>query len=257
MEEIQKFSDYASKYNVNQDYSALFSGMNASKTTSTGFDFAEYGMIQKGAYRKLVKTYYAQQDTEKAGGSNTSRNAGTKQKTLLKRSADTLRESAEALQDNSLWEKKKITVKDEKNGEETTKLDYDWDAISKAVNAFVTDYNDVIEEAGSSEERDVLRQTLWMVQGTDKSENILKRAGISIGKDNKLTVDEEKLKKADIGALKTLFTGQVSFASKVAQRAARMSQSTLNTSGTYTSAGTYQCSKTLSKLLEGKVNEEV
>ena len=38
---------------------------------------------------------------------------------------------------DSLWEKKQIKTKDEKTGEETTKEDYDWDSITKAVKSFV------------------------------------------------------------------------------------------------------------------------
>ena len=39
--------------------------------------------------------------------------------TLMKTSADSLKKSADALNDASLWEKKKIKKKDEKTGEET------------------------------------------------------------------------------------------------------------------------------------------
>ena len=38
--------------------------------------------------------------------------------TLMKTSADSLKKSADALNDSSLWEKKKIKKKDEKTGEE-------------------------------------------------------------------------------------------------------------------------------------------
>lgn len=252
MSEIQKFSDYASKYNVNQDYSALFSGMTANnQNTNSGIDFAEYGSIKSGSYRKLIKAYYAQQDAEKVSQVEDS----SKQLTLMKSSADALQKSAEALKSSSLWEKKEITVKDEETGEETTKKDYDWEAITKAVKAFVKDYNDVIEEAGNSDTKNVLRNASWMTQMADKSKSMLARVGISIDKENKLVVDEDKLKSADIGALKTVFTGHNSFANKVAQKAGSISKATQNTSGTYTSKGGY--SDTLSKLVSGKVDEEV
>ena len=70
--------------------------------------------------------------------------------TLMKTSADSLKKSADALNDSSLWEKKKIKKKDEKTGEEIEVEDYDWDKITKAVKSFVEDYNDVVKEAGKS-----------------------------------------------------------------------------------------------------------
>ena len=45
----------------------------------------------------------------------------------------------------------------------------------------------------------------------------------SIGKGNKLELDEDELKKADISSLKTVFTGYNSFAGKTAQKAAGIS----------------------------------
>lgn len=51
-----------------------------------------------------MKAYYAKQDAEKLSGKG-----DTSQKlTLMKTSADSLKKSADALNDASLWEKKKI-----------------------------------------------------------------------------------------------------------------------------------------------------
>ena len=69
--------------------------------------------------------------------------------TLMKTSADSLKKSADALNDSSLCGKK-IKKKDEKTGEEIGVEDYDWDKITKAVKSFVEDYNDVVKEAGES-----------------------------------------------------------------------------------------------------------
>jgi hypothetical protein len=261
MSEIQSFSDYQSKYSVNTDLSALFSGLNTSSSSSSNglfnVDLAEYGLIKKGSYRKLVKAYYAQNDSTKNSSSSSTSSASSKQLTLMKSSADALQKSADALKSSALWEKKTITTKNEETGEQETKQDYDWDAITKSVSAFVKDYNDMIDEAGESSDRNVLQQAVWMTNMTAKSESLLDDIGISVGKDNKLTLDEDALKQSDISTLKTLFTGQNSFASKVSARASAMSQSTLNTSGTYTSSGVYNRSDTLSKLVAGKVDEEV
>ena len=109
------------------------------------------------------------------------------------------------MNDSSLWEKKKIKKKDEKTGEEIEAEDYDWDKITKAVKSFVEDYNDVVKKAGESNTKDVLRNASWMTGMTDKNSNMLAKIGITIGKGNKLELDEDALKQADISSLKTVF----------------------------------------------------
>ena len=145
MSEIKSFSDYTSKYNSNVDYSALFGGTSDSSSVGNTNMLSDYAAIKNGSYGKLMKAYYAKQDAEKLSGKG-----DTSQKlTLMKTSADSLKKSADALNDASLWEKKKIKKKDEKTGEETEVEDYDWDAITKKVKSFIDDYNDVVKEAWS------------------------------------------------------------------------------------------------------------
>ena len=191
---------------------------------------------------------------QKYDASNTK--GDTSQKlTLMKTSADSLKKSADALNDSSLWEKKKIKKKDEKTGEEIEVEDYDWDKITKAVKSFVEDYNDVVKEAGESNTKDVLRKASWMTGMTDKNSNMLAKIGIIIGKGNKLELDEDALKQADISSLKTVFTGYNSFVSKISQKATGISNAANRASATYTNNGTY--SKTDSSLTSSKIDKEV
>ena len=229
MSEINSFSDYTNKYNSNVDYSALFGGTSNSSSLGGTNILSDYASIKNGSYGKLLKAYYAKQDAEKTAGTG-----DTSQKlTLMKTSADSLKKSADALNASSLWEKKKIKKKDEETGEETEVEDYDWEAITKAVKSFIEDYNDVVKEAGESNTKDVLRNAAWMTGMTDKSSNILAKIGITIGKGNKLELDEDALKKsASIG------------------NAASRSKAV-----TYTSSGSY--SNTLSKLVPSTVDERV
>ena len=250
MSEINSFSNYANKYNTNVDYSYLFGSMQTPSTGSS-FSLSDYAAIKNGSYGKLLKAYYAQQDAEKASSSGDS----VQKSTLMKSGADALKKSADALNNDELWEKKIIKKKDEKNGEEIEVEDYDWDAITKAVKSFVEDYNDVVEQAGDSNSKDVLRNAVWMTGITESNENMLSKIGITLGKGNKLELDEEALKKADISSFKTLFTGHNSFADKVSMKANSISNAAARTSGTYKSNGTYN--NTLSELVSKKVDEEV
>ena len=119
----------------------------------------------------------------------------------------------------------------------------------------IDDYNDVVKEAGESNTKDVLRNASWMTGMTDKTSHLLSKIGITIGKGNKLELDEDELKKADISSLKTVFTGYNSFAGKTAQKAAGISNAANRASATYTNNGTY--SKTNSSLTSSKIDKEV
>ena len=250
MSEINNFSDYSSKYNTNQDYSFLF---GATQTVSTGstFSLSDYASIKNGSYGKLLKAYYANQDAEKVSSSKDS----VQKSTLMRTGADVLKKSADALNNDELWEKKKIKKKDEKTGEETEVEDYDWEAITKAVKSFIEDYNDMIEQAGESNSKEILRNAVWITGITESSENVLSKIGIKVGKGNKMELDEDALKKADIGTLKIIFTGHNSFANKVSMKANSISNAAAWSSGIYKSNGKYN--NALSEYASSKVDKEV
>lgn len=79
--------------------------------------------------------------------------------------------------------------------------------------------------------------------------------GITISKENKLELNEDALKKADISSLKIVFTGYNSFANKISQKATGISSAANRAAATYTSSGAY--SNTLFSLVSSKINEEV
>ena len=239
---------YTNYYNMGYDFSALLGGT----VNSSGNLLSDYAAIKNGSYGKLMKAYYEQQDAESASSSG-----DTAQKlTLMRSSADSLKKSADALNNASLWEKKKLTKTDEETGEKIEVEDYDWDAITKAVKSFVEDYNSVVGAAGGSNTKNVLRNAVWMTGMTDKNSNMLAKIGITIGKGNKLELDEEALRKADISSLKTVFTGYNSFAGRISQKASSISNAAARTKAvTYTSSGSY--SDTLSKLVSSTVDERV
>ena len=134
MSEIKSFSDYTSKYNSNVDFSALFSGTSDSSSVGNTNMLSDYAAIKNGSYGKLMKAYYAKQDAEKLSGKG-----DTSQKlTLMKTSADSLKKSADALNDSSLLEKKKIKKKDEKTlaecrKEEATYYEQAYEGFLKAI----------------------------------------------------------------------------------------------------------------------------
>lgn len=242
-----------STINTSNDMSSLFQNLTGSNSTSnSGLDLTDYYAIKNGSYGKLMKAYYKNQDSEK----KTESSGDSKQSlTMMKAGTDSLQKSVTTLMDESLWEKKKIKKKDEKTGEETEVFDYDWDAITKAVKTFVDDYNNVIGKAADSDTKGVLQGASRMTSISGEMSKLLNQVGIKIGSDNKLSVDEEKLKSASIGTMKTLFTGMHSFADKMMQKATVIGRAAAGNDSTYTSNATY--SDTLSKLVAGKVDEEI
>ena len=234
MSKVNNFNDYTGKYN-NTDYSYLFNNMQPASTGGT-FSLGDYAAIKNGSYKKLLKAYYAKQDAEKSAISSDA----MKNSSLVKSSADALKKSANALNNEALWEKKE---------------DYDWDAIKKAVKSFVDDYNSVVKLAGNSDSKDVLRNAVWMTGMTEANDNLLSKAGITVGKGNQMELNEDVLKKADIRTLKTLFTGHNSLADKIDAKANSISNAAARISGTYKSNGTY--SNALAELASSKVDEEV
>ena len=235
MSKVNNFNDYTGKYNNNTDYSYLFNNMQPTSTGGT-FSLGDYAAIKNGSYKKLLKAYYAKQDAEKSAVSSDA----MKNSSLVKSSADALKKSANALNNEALWEKKE---------------DYDRDAITKAVKSYVDDYNSLVKLAGNSDSKDVLRNAVWMTGMTEANDNLLSKAGITVGKGNQMELNEDVLKKADISTLKTLFTGHNSLADKIATKANSISNAAARTSGTYKSNGTY--SNALSELASSKVDEEV
>ena len=235
----------------NNHVSMFLPVLSISNDNGTTNFLGDYASIKNGSYGKLLKAYYAKQ---KAEGASSSKDTMQKS-TMIQSSAETLKKAADALNNDSLWEKKKITKKDEKTGETTETVDYDWDAITKAVKSFVDSYNDAVEEAGESNAKNVLRNTLYMTNNVSKNENLLSKAGITIGKGNKLNLDMDKLKKANISTLKTLFTGYNSLVGRVSQKASSISLAAAKSGRAYTGNGTY--SKVLSSLVSGKIDEKV
>ncbi len=230
--------------------SSLFSSLNNSSSNNymSGINYADYNSIRNGSYRKLVKAYYAKESGTSSSNS-TSKTDSTTDKTTSsqKVNAATVRDSAsnlvndvKELSSDKLWKKTTTTDKDG-----VTSTDYDKDAIYKAVSSFAKDYNSLVSASGNSSDNSVLRTSSTMVAYTKANKNLLSKVGITVGSDNKLTVDEDKFKSADMTTVKSLFTGRGSFG-KMTSTSATSSYSyavsqlaKLSSSSTYSNMGSY------------------
>lgn len=226
--------------------STLFGNLSTSSSSNTTSILSDYASIKNGSYGKLLKSYYAKLDSEDSSSAKPT-DSNSRIQTLTERdSAKALKESAKALYDSEeLFEKKEIKDKDGK-----VTMDYDTDAIYKAVSDFVKDYNSTVEAVGDSSNTSVLNTGSNMVSLTSAMAKSLSKVGITVGSGNKLTIDEETFKSADMNNIKTLFEGSGSFAYRVgssassivnsaASQIANLSGSIYNGTGAYGSSYAY------------------
>lgn len=210
------------------DITSLFGSLSTNNDTMSTFSLADYASIRNGSYGKLVKSYYNKQDEEKNAEKIEESN---KQLVSVKSEADELKKTMSKLMDRKLYEKNE-------DGE------YDWDKITEAVQNFVDDYNEVVDKVGSSDDKSVLRNGVWMTGATKANADLLADLGITVGGDNKLTFKADDLKEAHMSTIKHMFTGANSFADDVFNRALKISnvveQSAGKTGSAYTSSGDYE-----------------
>lgn len=235
------------------DVSYLFSslGSNAANVASSDF-LGQYASIKNGSYAKLMKAYYGQnsssavkslaKDTVKRGNTLTSEE--TRAVTKIQSSTDALKESADVLLSkgsNSVFNLKDITEKDA-NGVETTRKDYDIDAIYNAVNQFAKDYNSVLDAVDGVDIKSVQNRTDSLLGATVQNLKLLNKIGITVDKNGKMSVDKEAFSKSNMSTVKSLFQGSGSYGYQVSAQASMMNFAAdreASKANTYTVKGRY------------------
>lgn len=136
---------------------------------------------------------------------NNSSSVNADEKTLAENAAK-LKKSASALSASDLFEK-------DKDG------NFNADKIADAVETMAKDYNDTIKAFANSESIPALKVGVSMTETSLAFERSLNKIGVSINKDNTLSVDRDKLKSSDMYLVKSLSSGSYSYASKMADKA--------------------------------------
>lgn len=231
--------------------STLFSSLNTgNKTTGAGssdllgISYTDYACIRSGSYFQLMKAYYADPQNNTAGIANVKTTTATskdsaKKLAVIESSTESLNKSAEALYKNSsLFQEKTITDKD---GNKTK--GYDTEAIYKAVSQFVSDYNSVVETAGSSESSKITNAASAMVNTTTENRKLLSAIGITFDSSKyTMKIDKDAFEKADMNKIKTLFQGTGSYAYSIEAKSSMVNmyaKSEASKSNTYGASGGY------------------
>ena len=103
-------------------------------------------------------------------------------------------------------------------------------------------YNKMLKEGGDSNTNSILRSTKSMVNLTKANSSMLGSVGITIGTDNKLSVDETAFKKADMNTVKSLFHTTGGFGYQVSVQAGMIesyAKSEAEKANTYNKTGMY------------------
>jgi hypothetical protein len=249
--------------------SVLFSSLGSSSSSSStsllgstsdllGISYSDYATIRNGSYYKLLKAYYSDSVSSEVSSavSNSTSTSKDSSKTLtsIQSAAESMKESAAALQATGTDNLFTKVSKTDETGKTTT--DYDTDAIYKAVNQFVTDYNNLIDTAADSNTTSILRAAKTMVNYSSVNSNLLSKVGITIGSDNKLSIDKETFQKADMSNVKSLFQDKGSYGYQIQTQAALIdtyAASEKTKSNTYSSSGTYTYNYTTGELYSSAV----
>ncbi len=234
----------------------------------------DYAMIKSGTYKKLLNAYYK---TDRVSSDSSDSESTTKKSNRYDRFAEkklmeaqdkkaeennkyvTIRNEAGDLR-TSAFALNSYTLYREKTAEDGT-TSYDRDGIKNAVKSFVTDYNNLLT-ASSKVDSNIMASGVSssissLMKQTKSNEAALNAIGISIGKDNKLVLDEGKLGSADISAISSLFKGSNSYgnsvstkASEIARQANTTAFNATRTSSSYSQGGRYSVTGYTNNILD-------
>ena len=214
--------------NYNYNVSSLF-GTNDNSSL-----LGEFAAKKTGSYRRLLKTYYSdlkkweQEDTK-----NKNEISAIKDKLQLpsakpgyaqmKKEADGLKSASQALQKDELWAQKDGV--------------YDTEKITSAVQNFVKEYNEVLDQEAKVNSKDISQTAKYMTNLTNTLSKALSKVGIETGKDGKLSLNKDTFKTADMKSVKSLFAGAASYGASVGEKASDIARSTVTDSGLYVNSG--------------------
>jgi len=213
---------------------------NSASSTSSSVSLGDWSMIKSGSYKKLLAAYY-KSDAYNSNESISSGNRTESSKQNMVVANDTSSLVIKTNQVTNLLNKYATQLR-VASGDKKMEIA---DDLYKAASEYVKTYNATLDSAALSNNTGVLRSGVNMTQNTKANANLFEKVGITIGSDNKLSIDEEKFKNADMNYLKTLFTGQGSYASHITRSAgiigniATSAIANQNKAFSYTSSGSF------------------
>lgn len=214
-------------------YSTLLSGASAGSTNAKdeiGTLLTDYASIKNGSYGKMMKAYYTKVADEEGLPTSTGRKSKTVEKDEAAASAaNTAYKSAEKLSKMEISEDNK-------------------DSVYDAVSSFISDYNEMIKSASKSKNTSVQKQAEQLTDAMYNNFKLFGNIGITLNEDRTLSINKQTFQNGEIGTVKTLFSGNGSFADKVSNRASAIYRYATDgksvTAKSYTKNGAYSTTNT-------------
>ena len=122
------------------------------------------------------------------------------------------------------------------------KADYDREVIYGKVNDFVKKYNSLVDNVEASNTKSIGRNVDQMISLTDSREKTLNKIGITINKDDTLSIDKDSFMKSNMEDVKNLFNGSGSYGYSVSAKASMIdyqAQNEASKANTYGARGSY------------------
>lgn len=197
-------------------YSTLLGGMSGGDDAGgVSSLLGDYAAIKNGSYGKMMKSYYAKLEKQKAeeSGETDQKKAGKVKDSASASAAASLYKSASALGSLNYDDRSEENI----------------DKITDSVSAFVKDYNSLMKSAAKSENTTVQKQADSLYSSYYRNYKLFAKIGITMNSDRTLSLDEDSMKKAladtehgNGATVKTLFGGIGSFADKAVNRASQI-----------------------------------
>lgn len=203
--------------------SSLF---GSSSSTNFYSMMSEMSMIKSGSYKKLLKSYYAKQNSNGTSSAQTgSSSENILDKLIREKMYPTVSEEAETANSNLASGLSSLktsvstlqnsnTYKDTKNGSTAEAK------VASALKSYVADYNNVVTNSKKSTLSNKTAYVANMMSSTAKHSDALAEIGITIKRDGTLYLDEKKLNNADISTVQGLFSPDniMSYGSSISSR---------------------------------------
>lgn len=223
-----------SSYNV----AALFSSFNKNNVNSGIYNsLSDLSSIRSGSYGKLLNKYYSSDSATKKKLDSVSKSLSTSKSDTeaianVRKSSEAVKTSVDALKDKS---SKSVFAKNDEG-------EYNKDKIYDAVSNFVSSYNNMLTKASDSGSSSIDNTLKNMTNNTKVNSKLLGNMGITVGSDNKLSIDKDSFMKSDMSKVESMFGSTGSFGYQVGTSASMIDYAAQNEaakSNTYTSVGNY------------------
>lgn len=206
---------------------SLFGSRNSiwSGSFFSASNLGDLGLMKSGVYTKMLKSYYEKvgSDTETKKSSSSSDNSPTWDDIRKRYVTPEVKVDAKDTEAEKALSSVKSTSKTlSTDASALANMDFDKssrDEIYDAVKKMADSYNAVVDSAKKSSLTSISKSVSWMTDDTKARAKQLEKMGITIGTDNKITVDKDKFAKANLTDIKSLFKGSGGLADRHAQRA--------------------------------------